>query len=111
MFNKLRVWNHKRHARRHYMAEINLLNKYNCGVNMINTLTGGEITRHQNGLRKHVARAKKLEAAPRASKTEIFSNLLDIADVGSLLWLLARGIGRGIAWVFKALAKHGDDVI
>ena len=55
----LKIWWHKRQARKISIEICNLLSSYTCGIDMINTITGGEYNRLVNERNKHVYWLKK----------------------------------------------------
>lgn len=49
----LKIWWHKRQARKFSIQIYQLLNDYSCGIDMVNVITGGEYNRLVNQLNKH----------------------------------------------------------
>lgn len=50
----LKIWWHKYQARKARIAFYNLTYMYQCGVDVINTVTGGEYNRLVNVYNKHI---------------------------------------------------------
>lgn len=50
----LKIWWHKRQARKLFGQRCNLVDQYDCGIDMINVITGGEYNRITNVISKHI---------------------------------------------------------
>lgn len=50
----LKIWWHKRQARRYILAINALTQSYSCGIDMINVITGGDYNRLVTLRNKHV---------------------------------------------------------
>lgn len=50
----LKIWWHKRQARKVYNELCSLICNYPCGIHMLNEVTGGEYDRLVNEYNKHV---------------------------------------------------------
>ena len=61
MFTAIRIWHHKRRAR-YWLSRIEqLFDIYDCGADLIDTVTGGKLTRYRGLVNEHRAMLQRID--------------------------------------------------
>lgn len=55
MWNKIRIWHHKRQARYWHERINDLFEVYDCGEDLIDMMTGGKLSAYRGHFREHMS--------------------------------------------------------